>query len=237
MGALDTLLEVQEHDAALDRLAHRRATLPERIELADLRARMSGLEAERSRAQAERDDLDRRQAQLESHIDASARRIHELESRLYGGTVSASRELSAMAEEVRSLSRRRADLEDQAFAVMEEAEPVTAGLEALGQEQSRLEGRAAQLSQAIAEAEEDIRGEEATQAQARSALAVSLPPALASQYERLRRRLGGVGAAKLVNGACTGCHLALPATERDRIRRLPADALITCEQCGRILVP
>ena len=52
----------------------------------------------------------------------------------------------------------------------------------------------------------------------------------------LRAKLGGVGAARLVNGRCTGCHLTLPATELDRIRREPPDALIRCDQCGRVLV-
>jgi predicted nucleic acid-binding Zn-ribbon protein len=45
-----------------------------------------------------------------------------------------------------------------------------------------------------------------------------------------------VAAALLVNGRCGGCHLALPATEVDRLRKLPADALVRCEQCERILV-
>jgi predicted nucleic acid-binding Zn-ribbon protein len=35
---------------------------------------------------------------------------------------------------------------------------------------------------------------------------------------------------------CQACHLALPATEVDRIRHLPADALVRCEHCGAILV-
>jgi len=37
-------------------------------------------------------------------------------------------------------------------------------------------------------------------------------------------------------GRCGGCHLALPATEVARLRIEPADTLVTCEQCERILV-
>jgi hypothetical protein len=39
-----------------------------------------------------------------------------------------------------------------------------------------------------------------------------------------------------VAGSCSGCHLTLPAMEVDRIRKAPADEVITCDQCGRILV-
>jgi hypothetical protein len=55
-------------------------------------------------------------------------------------------------------------------------------------------------------------------------------------YERLRQRLGGVAVALLVGSSCGGCHLTLAAGEIDAIRRLPPDALVTCAQCGRILV-
>jgi predicted nucleic acid-binding Zn-ribbon protein len=63
-----------------------------------------------------------------------------------------------------------------------------------------------------------------------------LPADLAATYERLRSQLGGIGAAKLVGSSCGGCHLALPATELDRIRHAAPDALVYCDQCGRILV-
>ena len=38
------------------------------------------------------------------------------------------------------------------------------------------------------------------------------------------------------NGRCSGCHLALPATEIDRIKREAPDTIVLCDQCGRILV-
>jgi predicted nucleic acid-binding Zn-ribbon protein len=63
-----------------------------------------------------------------------------------------------------------------------------------------------------------------------------VPADLTRLYDDLRRKLGGVGAARLVNGRCSGCHLTLPATELDRIRREPPEALIRCDQCGRVLV-
>jgi predicted nucleic acid-binding Zn-ribbon protein len=61
--------------------------------------------------------------------------------------------------------------------------------------------------------------------------------ALVAEYEALRRQLGGVAVAPLTDsGACGGCHLVLSAMERDRIKKLPDDARVTCEECGRLLV-
>jgi hypothetical protein len=39
-----------------------------------------------------------------------------------------------------------------------------------------------------------------------------------------------------VGSACQGCHLALPAVEVDRIRKLSVDEAVHCEECGRLLV-
>ena len=50
------------------------------------------------------------------------------------------------------------------------------------------------------------------------------------------RSSGVPGRRRLVGGSCGGCHLALSVMELDRVRKAAPDAVITCEQCGRILV-
>src|ERR1700728_2248899 len=45
-----------------------------------------------------------------------------------------------------------------------------------------------------------------------------------------------VAAARLVGNQCGGCHLELSSVEVDHIRRMPPDEVVTCDQCGRILV-
>jgi predicted nucleic acid-binding Zn-ribbon protein len=85
-------------------------------------------------------------------------------------------------------------------------------------------------------AEAGLDGELARRAREREQTAGSVPVDLQSVYDRLRARLGGVAVARLVGNHCDGCHLTLPAVELDRVRHLPEGELVTCEQCGRILV-
>ena len=119
---------------------------------------------------------------------------------------------------------------------MDEREPLDARLDALDADRRAFDEESGALRVAIAEAESTIDTELASEEAARADAIVSIPPDLLSLYEQLRARLGGIGAARLVKGSCTGCHLALPATEVDRIKREPPDAVIRCDQCGRILV-
>lgn len=236
MSALERLLAVQERDTAIDQLEHRRAHLPERTELVEVEGRIADVEARLAEVRAAREVVSTRQDRLEqetAHVEA---RIVEIEKRMYSGIVSASRELQAMATEVESLKERHSSLDDNVLASMEEAEPLDEGIAALLSERSAHDAEAERLRAAVAEAEVAIDAELASERAAREASTADVPEDLLATYEKLRSKLGGVGAARLVGPSCTGCHLTLPATELDRIRRGPTDALVFCDQCGRILV-
>lgn len=236
MSALENLLVVQEHDTALDQLRHRRATLPERAHLAAVEQRLVELDAQLADARARRDEVAGRQSALEAEIATADNRIAEVEKRLYGGTVSASRELTAMSEEVDHLKARRSATEDKVLEVMEEREPVDAEVTQLESTQADLDGEVLAARDALAAAERVADDEIAAKTAEREAAAKDVPADLTATYERLRSKLGGVGAAKLVGSNCSGCHLSLPATELDRIRHAKGDELFFCDQCGRILV-
>ena len=230
------LLDLQALDTSLDQHRHRRATLPELSALEDVDRRRGQTRSSLGEAVAARDAVADRQERLESELSAAERRSAEVSRRLYGGEVSASRELQAMSEELDSLKARASGIEDQILEVLEEREPVDELVARLESELSDLdsdrEAAASALSAAQAAVDAEIDVLEAQRADA----AGRVPEALLAQYERLRSRLAGVAVARLVGDRCDGCHLTLPATELDRIRHLPAGELVTCDQCGRILV-
>jgi predicted nucleic acid-binding Zn-ribbon protein len=236
MSRFDGLLVVQDHDTTLDQLRHRRTNLPERGELKDVEAKRVALAAERAEVAATRDEVAARQANLEKDIAASEQRIAEIDKRMYSGEVSASRDLQAMAHEIESIKHRVSTLEDHALEAMDEREPLDAAVAELDERDAGFVALAAQLTEAIAAAEAEIDAEVARETEARSAAASAVPDDLLAEYERLRTRLGGIGAAKLEHGTCMGCRMKLPATELDRIKHQSPDELVHCDQCGRILV-
>ena len=236
MSALDDLLAVQALDTTLDQLRHRRTNLPERTELKDVEAKRKALESEHATAVAVRDEVAARQANLEKDIAASEARIAEIDKRMYSGEVTASRDLEAMTKEMNSIRSRVSTLEDHALEAMDEREPLDATVDELVQRDAGYVELAGQLRATIAATETEIDGEIAREEAARAAAASSVSAELLSEYERLRTRLGGIGAARLEHGTCMGCRMKLPATELDRIKHQPPDALVHCDQCGRILV-
>jgi predicted nucleic acid-binding Zn-ribbon protein len=236
VSVFDDLLAVQDHDTAADRLRHRRATLAEREPLAAAEAELARLDDQLAGVRARLDELARTQGRLEDQIAGVTDKIVDVEKRLYSGEVSAIRELQAMQADVESLGRHRARLEDEALGVMETREPVEAEAAALEEERADVAGRAEVLAAAVADAERVIDGELAGEEAGRAAAAAAIPADLLEEYERLRAKHGGVGVARLDGRQCLGCHLTLPATELDAIRKAPPEAVVHCEQCGRILV-
>lgn len=236
MSRFDGLLTVQGLDTTIDQLRHRRANLGERAELKALEAEAQTLAADLKAALAERDEVSAKEAGFEQEIATHEARIAEIDKRMYSGEISSSKDLQAMATEIQHLKERVSRLEDSALGALEEREPLDAAVGVLEQRAAGMVELGQRLQAAIVAAEAEIDGEMAAELAQRAGAAESVPADLLAEYERLRGRLGGIGVAKLEHGTCMGCRMKLPATELDRVKHQPPDALVHCEQCGRILV-
>ena len=229
------LLEVQGHDTSVDQLVHKRATLPARQQLTDADAKLAALDNETAGVQTTRDALTRRQSLLEDEVGVVERKITGEDQKLYSGTVTGVKELQALQDEIASLKRRQGSLEDNILEVMEEAEPVDAELESIAARRASTDGTRDEALAEIARAEAEIDAEIEVETAARDAAAAPIPADLLGTYDRIRAERGGVGIARFAGGRCEGCHLSLSAVEVDQIKKQPADAVVTCESCGRIL--
>ena len=128
---LSLLLELQEADLALDRLAYRRRELAERVAVSELTSRLAELTARVGEAQDQRDKLAAQQLTLDQRSEAVGGRIATIEQRLRSGRAGSYRDEQAMGEEVASLTHLRREIEDQELEVMEALEPLDQELAAL----------------------------------------------------------------------------------------------------------
>ena len=233
---LGTLLVVQDLDTAIAQHERRKVTLAERAALQALGERAAASNRVASELTGRRDELAGRLAHLEEQARAVVARRKTLEDRLLSARGAAGRDLQAIEGEVAQLATRRDQLEGEELLLMEEQEPLDVALAGHRAELGEMTAESRRLQARVAELDTEIDAELAELIARREAEAARLPEPLARRYEDLRRRLGGTGAARLVGDRCDGCHLTLPAMEVDRIRHLPPDAVVTCDQCGRILV-
>jgi predicted nucleic acid-binding Zn-ribbon protein len=234
--ALADLLTLQNHDSAVDRLRHRKATLPERAQLEARRAAYAELEARRAGVTERRDVELREERRLDDEVRSLEAKAKAVDTKMYSGTVSSPKELQAMQADIDQLRRQAGEREDEELEVLVQREALDEEVAQLEAAQAAVVTEMESLLAAIAGQERDIDAELAVEEEARAALAPGIPEATLRLYEQIRAGNRGVGAARLVGMNCQACHLSLPATEVDRIRHLPAEALARCEHCGAILV-
>lgn len=230
------LLDLQALDSGLDRLGHRRRTLPELATIDALTARVREVSDALIVAQTLDHDLAREQSKAEADVDQVRSRAERDQQRLDAGQVNSSRELENLQSEIASLARRRSDLEDVVLEVMERREATQSGVSALTAERDKLSTELAAATARRDEVFRELDAEIAATRTARGSVAPDVPAELLALYEKIRGSSDGVGAAALHRGRCEGCHLALNPSDLGRMRSAAPDEVLRCEECRRILV-
>jgi len=181
-------------------------------------------------------DLEVDQARAEADLEPVQGRLARNQQRIADGSISDPRALSGLVEEVEHLRRRISVLEDAELEVMESLESATA-------ERERLRAAAAELDTRIEvlQTKRDVQLREITdtlteRAAARDGVVADLPADLLVLYAKIGASHAGVGAAELVGRRCTGCRLEVNAADLRRFAAAPAEEVLRCEECSRILV-
>jgi uncharacterized protein len=230
------LLELQGHDSAIDRLVHRRGSLPEDARLAELGQALAAVDQLTAEREGTLATVRREQVRFEDEIEMVTRKARSEEQRAVSGRVTSPKELTAIQEEVAGLKRRQGDLEDQLLERMEQRETLEAEVAELAGRREAIVAEQAEVTKARDAALVEIdRGLEAERA-AREAIAPSVGEELRALYDQVRARQGGVGAAALVGNTCQGCRVSISPVELAAVRRQPPEEVKRCENCRRILV-
>lgn len=229
------LLDLADLDSVVDRLAHRRRTLPELVEIDEQSKRYAALVTDVIEAETQAGDLARDQTKAENDVDAVRSRADRDQKRLDSGSVSSPRDLASLQSEIASLQKRQGDLEEVVLEIMERREAADSKAVDLAAQRDELattravveDRRDAQLADIDKEAGE-VKAKRAT-------VAGEIPADLLTLYTKLKDQYS-VGAAMLRGGRCQGCKVALSIAEMNRIKAAPHDEVLRCEECRRILV-
>ncbi len=170
--------------------------------------------------------------QTEGALWEDENRLKELESRLYSDTVRSEKEVRAMQNEIDRIRQQKDALEVEALQLMLNLDTQRAQLEELAAEEERLSQEYEALVRESTQQEALLRQEMEPLRASRQQLAAEISPQALVLYERLRRTQGGPAVARVVNNACSGCHLEVPLLTR---KAALGEALVQCEHCGRIL--
>ncbi len=175
-----------------------------------------------------------RQRDLELELAGNEEKVRATGQQLYSGAVKSPREMQDMQMEMESLTRRNGDLDTwilETMLVLEEAEAQLAGHErALA---VALEQRGDTQRELLEERETLQAGLPQLKEKRREAL-THISAELQNQYRALRPRKGGQPVARMPGNSCERCGVSQTLTAEREVRL--GRRLVTCANCGRILV-
>jgi predicted nucleic acid-binding Zn-ribbon protein len=228
------LLELADVDAELARVEHRRTTLPELAEVAEVEKTVQAKRDARVAAETALGDLDREVKRQEKEVDAVRAREDRDRGLLDGGTVSA-KQMTDLEHELATLQRRQSSLEDDLLELMERREAVELDGQHAAVELAKAEEALADAHRRRDETLADLETTQARRDADRARLVGEFPEALLGLYERVRKNKG-IGAALLRARRCGACRIELDRSAISRITSSAADEVLTCEECGAIMV-
>lgn len=230
-----TLLRLADLDSEVARAQHNARSLPQHKSIADLMSARQQVTDELVASVTDADDLGVAVRKAEADLLPVKGRLERDETRIADGSISDSKTLRSLTEEVEHLKRRISDLEDVQLDLMDRLEKATAHREKVAARKAEIEKQlreqVAQRDEAVAKLSQEAKDLTA----ARAPLAATVPQALLALYEKMRAS-SGLGAALLKAGRCGGCQLQLNISDMDMYRKAPANQVVRCTECDRILV-
>ena len=200
---------------------------------AEMRAQAEQLRADLAAARAERQELDKLYLDRDLELRTLDEKKKTDQARLFSGKVRNPRELSDLEKEVAMLTREADRLADMAYELLEKLNAQTG---VVAQQQAALtaaEGELAGIQERYASAAGQLTQELESLRAAREEAAGKVPAALLRRYDLIRGRHDNVGVSRVINGACSGCHVAISGDQMRAVKSSAAPQ--TCETCGRLL--
>ena len=214
-------LKLESNEQAQSRIA---SQLGESQEVARVRAKLTA-------GQQYLEDLSHQQHSAEWEIDDLTTKLTTTEQKLYGGRITNPKELANFQREVSELRDRRAHLEDKALEIMDQVELTSASVTTLTAELKRLETEWHSQQQQLSTDLKQLKTTRADLEHNREKLSAEIDSQAIEVYHGLRKQRG-TAVAKVEQGMCRGCWIALPTAELQQAR---SGSLVRCNSCGRIL--
>jgi predicted nucleic acid-binding Zn-ribbon protein len=230
----EALWELQQIDTALHQLQRRLTRLPEAETFAEARGKMAEHRAAIEAAARQLSEAETVIEAIEHESEVLTSKRTRLEQQLK--IVTETRQADALNHEIETLNAHRNELDDRELEAMEQQSDAERRLAELAANEDTIVAMMEASSAQLEVAKGAGAGEEADMTAKYEAARSLLTNEERDLYDARRARHDGIGIAKLQGLRCDGCHLDLSRAEVDQMKALPADELVDCPQCGRVLV-
>ena len=231
MSSVRQLLDLQAIDLDLAKRHARLGVIGERLgaegELPALRVRVGELGTSTEGIAARQTDLDAAIAELSG-------RIETVESKMYSGAVTSSRELTDLQADAAMIGRRRSESEDVLLSVLVELDAAQSELAETTERLTRSETEWLEDQEHLAAERTVLKTEVGALDEKRAAQAATVPGPDLATYERVRKNHAGRAVAHMRNATCASCRVGVPNKVAQTVRT--GASPVQCPNCGLLLL-
>ncbi|NCC50859.1 MAG: hypothetical protein EOM20_06540 [Spartobacteria bacterium] len=228
-NTLERLVDVQECDRKIARLAREAQDIPKRKQEIDNR-----LNAHRKALEDARNDLQKKRAdsrELEVEVDSFKQKIIKFREQQF--QTKKNEEYRALEHEVELTEKKIREVEDRELVLMEEIEQLNRRIAEMASELKQEEALIGQDTEILDKRAQEIEVEITHMQRERTGLVEGIDTGWLRRYERILHHVGDFAMVPVEKNSCGGCHMNLPPQLINNAKR--ADDLTLCSFCGRIL--
>ena len=229
LAILEQLLIIQDRDRRIAQLKAEKARIPGEIAAVDRRLTETSQQLDSLRQQQKHLEAERKKLEIEAEAD----RGQIIKYRLQLNQIKSNTEYQALLKEIGKVEVEIVQVEDHELEFMEKFEQLQAAIKEAQATIKELTAKAETGKQELKKRAANIEQELAQLQVEREKLAQEANPGALARYERLLRSKGDLAIVPIQHGNCGGCHLHLTPQIVQNARH--ADALTSCDFCGRVL--
>jgi hypothetical protein len=200
-------------------------------QLGDNRA-LAEVQAEVERKQKQLAELEKEQRMVEWETEDVQAKATQLEEKLYNISIRNPKELSSLEREIEHHRARIRGKEDSLLEIMSQVETIQQEIAAKEEVARQLEEEWRRRQKQLLAEQAELKAQLSRGERQRGEIVATIDLSSLQLYEALRIRKQGQAVAKVEQGRCQGCRIALPI---DKLQQIRMEQLIQCGNCGRIL--
>ncbi|MEN6375796.1 MAG: C4-type zinc ribbon domain-containing protein [Smithella sp.] len=223
------LVELQQCDSQLMKIANKKKTLPEKIDKLDEAFQTYQKEMEQNKKKY--DEIKARHIECENKIKKINEGMVRTKERLL--EVKNNKEYQAMLKEIETAEVTRGDVETEIISILDELENLAVLVK---KDQETLDVHKKQYEEEKKLIEIDLNSIDAEfvkYEQKRAGLKDRVPADLLARYEKIKKRNNGIGVISVWKSVCNGCHMNIPPQLYIELQK--TSDLIACPNCQRIM--
>jgi uncharacterized protein len=228
------IVELAKFDQEFDQYANQAKNHPDREIVKGLKDKAEQIDFEIIENSARAGDLKKEISKVEIEIDQVRSRVEKDQKRLDEG--SNAKEVAAMEHEITSLKARQNEIENQELVLLEQMEEFEKKIQQLSLQKTEFESKAKQASEKLTEELAELKSSADQVNQKRKEVASEIDQELMQRYVKIKSEHGGLAAARLIDGACSGCNISFSPIEVQEIKANDPELIMQCDNCSCILV-